>query len=374
MDKIFAPKDVPTIAVPLTVDSGDADRKAPSAASCSCPICTRKPDPLVSSVLASLVQRAVGLVCAHSHRQHVSCDHHLNASEDSVLYAHPEESYPDVPRTITPASSVNHSQWSVFPDESLIDIAVSSLPIPTAAGPDSTQTYAPPSLHTRASSLRDTIQPLSVPGSGSSSTRIFDHSLSSQSSLSVPASFEAFLTPRAAPLPPASPTSTTTTPNNMSMTWVPGLPFLRRPEETNKDMFPCSICLEEELYDDAVIIQACGHMFGRECMRNYILAKLDERRFPIPCPCCSVDETGVTQGSTSAFSPHSYSFVGLLVSQWSPAELLHKSIYLTPIMPDGINSSSRLMPCSLSATDVTNLTPLTVGKLSKRRGRRESIA
>jgi len=96
------------------------------------------------------------------------------------------------------------------------------------------------------------------------------------------------------------------------MTWVPGLPFLRRTEETNKEMFPCQICLEEEAYDDAVIIQACGHMFGRECMRNYILAKLDERRFPIPCPCCSVDETGATQASTSAFSPQLCLCVGLL--------------------------------------------------------------
>jgi hypothetical protein len=296
MDKIFAPKDVPAIAIPLTVDgSGDADRKAPSVAACSCPICTRKSDSLVSNRACLPPSSVPWASCAYSHCKHVPCDHHLNASEDSVLYAHPEECYPDVPRTITPASSINHSHWSAFPDESLIDIAVSSLPTPTVAGPDSTQTYAPPSLHTRASSLRDTTQPLSVPGSGSSSTRIFDHPLSSQSSLSVPASFEAFLTPRAAPLPPpASPTSTTT-PNNMSMTWVPGLPFLRRPEETNKEMFPCQICLEEEPYDDAVIIQACGHMFGRECMRNYILAKLDERRFPIPCPCCSVDETGGPQ-------------------------------------------------------------------------------
>lgn len=85
------------------------------------------------------------------------------------------------------------------------------------------------------------------------------------------------------------------------MTWVPGLPFLRRPEEANKEMFPCQICLEDEAYDDAVIIQACGHMFGRECMKNYILVKLDERRFPIPCPCCSVDETGATQAGMSAF-------------------------------------------------------------------------
>ena len=50
MDKIFPPKDVPAIAIPLTVDgSGDADRKAPSVAACSCPICTRKSDSLVSN-------------------------------------------------------------------------------------------------------------------------------------------------------------------------------------------------------------------------------------------------------------------------------------------------------------------------------------
>ena len=50
MDKIFPPKDVPAIAIPLTVDgSGDADRKAPSVVACSCPICTRKSDSSVSN-------------------------------------------------------------------------------------------------------------------------------------------------------------------------------------------------------------------------------------------------------------------------------------------------------------------------------------
>lgn len=139
-------------------------------------------------------------------------------------------------------------------------------------------------------------------------------------------------------------------------------------------MFPCQICLEDEAYDDAVIIQACGHMFGRECMRNYILAKLDERRFPIPCPCCSVDETGGPQGSTSALSLHPCLFIGLLVLQWSLVELLHKSTCPTLIAGDGMNSNSRPTPCSLSAVDATNLTLLTVEKLSKRSGRRKFIA
>ena len=63
MDKIFAPKDAPAIAIPLTVDgTGDADRKAPSAA-CSCPMCTRKPDSLVCN--RARLPRPVcrGLVC-----------------------------------------------------------------------------------------------------------------------------------------------------------------------------------------------------------------------------------------------------------------------------------------------------------------------
>ena len=50
MDKIFASKDAPAIAIPLTVDAGgDADRKPPSVAACSCPICIRKSDSLVSN-------------------------------------------------------------------------------------------------------------------------------------------------------------------------------------------------------------------------------------------------------------------------------------------------------------------------------------
>jgi hypothetical protein len=52
----------------------------------------------------------------------------------------------------------------------------------------------------------------------------------------------------------------------------------------------CSICLDEMLADSIARIDSCGHVFCRECLRGHIIARLDERRFPILCPTCTATE------------------------------------------------------------------------------------
>jgi len=55
-------------------------------------------------------------------------------------------------------------------------------------------------------------------------------------------------------------------------------------------MFCCGICLEEQLEDHVARVDNCKHAFCRECVRNYIISKVDEHRFPILCPICVAEE------------------------------------------------------------------------------------
>ena len=122
----------------------------------------------------------------------------------------------------------------------------------------------------------------------SPSPRIYVHS---PSVLSLATSNEGVFLPGrlVVPPPPFLP------PQNMSA--FSRSPFFRRVEE--REVITCQICLDEEPMDESCTIQTCGHSFGRECMRSYILSRLDERRYPIPCPSCSIsDDSGPNPGRT----------------------------------------------------------------------------
>ncbi|THH11647.1 hypothetical protein EW145_g510 [Phellinidium pouzarii] len=54
-----------------------------------------------------------------------------------------------------------------------------------------------------------------------------------------------------------------------------------------QETFDCSICMDKLPLDCVARVDNCQHMFCRECMRQYISSKLDERKFPISCPCCT---------------------------------------------------------------------------------------
>lgn len=234
-------------------------------------------------------------LCALSRKSESStegpCDHERQPEATAVSFYDmsafkSEESYPDVPRT---ASALSLDAPAIYPDESSLDITITSPPGLHLAEASHTTSISD-SVH-HHTIHRDQQQPPVVSftlanHSRSPSPRIFVQPASTQSNLSIATTQDAaFLAPpRPAPVPPA--------PNNMSLTFVP---FFRRVEE--RDMIACQICLDEEPVDESVIIQSCGHSFGRECMRSYILSRLDERRFPIPCPCCSAaDEAGSNPG------------------------------------------------------------------------------
>lgn len=193
-----------------------------------------------------------------------------------------EESYPEVPLTESCPSLIGPTCGG---EESITD---TNSPLTSAqTAEERVVIFNTDSSH--ASTLQREPQPtLSTISNRSPSPRIFVQNVSTQSTLSIASTDVAFLAPRPAPNPPALPGAA----QNMSLTFVP---FFRRVEE--REVIACQICLDEEPLDESVVVQSCGHSFGRECMRSYILSRLDERRFPIPCPCCSAaDEAGSNPG------------------------------------------------------------------------------
>ena len=60
--------------------------------------------------------------------------------------------------------------------------------------------------------------------------------------------------------------------------------------KSKEKVFECCICMEETAVDSIARIDSCGHIFCRECLRGHVVARLEERKFPIPCPTCTVDK------------------------------------------------------------------------------------
>ncbi len=71
--------------------------------------------------------------------------------------------------------------------------------------------------------------------------------------------------------------------------------------------FDCSICLDTLSTDFVVSIIVCEHVFCRECMKSHVIAKLEEGRYPILCPICSIDKNQDHNGGVCDIVPYSWS-------------------------------------------------------------------
>ncbi|EJD00190.1 uncharacterized protein FOMMEDRAFT_159840 [Fomitiporia mediterranea MF3/22] len=75
---------------------------------------------------------------------------------------------------------------------------------------------------------------------------------------------------------------------------------MQRLQETFvQQMFDCRICMDQLPIDDVARLNDCEHLFCRSCIRQYISSKLEDRKFPIHCPCCSAEGDGDRRGSVS---------------------------------------------------------------------------
>ncbi|KAI0347119.1 hypothetical protein BDW22DRAFT_1367462 [Trametopsis cervina] len=63
----------------------------------------------------------------------------------------------------------------------------------------------------------------------------------------------------------------------------------RRLKSHEPKLFRCGVCFEDHPEDYVASVEPCGHRFCRECMRDYVRSKVDEHRYPIPCPLCQTD-------------------------------------------------------------------------------------
>ncbi|KIM31359.1 hypothetical protein M408DRAFT_7141 [Serendipita vermifera MAFF 305830] len=277
------------------------------------------------SVLASGIdkQRLLLGILRHdclSYPKEASCDHEREQGPTAAVSFHDmtrhksEESYPDVPRTAS-LLSLATTQQPINLNESTAEIATTAS-VHIIADNQYPSVFE---LSTTSTSQRETAAPFVSLSTRSPSPRIFVQSASTQSNLSLATSADAaFLAPRPAPVPPAIPGLAP----NMSLTFVP---FFRRVEE--REMIACQICLDEELVDDSVIIQTCGHAFGRECMRQYILSRLDEKRFPIPCPCCSAaDDAGSNPGLVTSGVATQVNLSDADCARWDELEFLAHAV------------------------------------------------
>ncbi|KAF4569734.1 hypothetical protein EYR36_009532 [Pleurotus pulmonarius] len=56
--------------------------------------------------------------------------------------------------------------------------------------------------------------------------------------------------------------------------------------------FQCQICLEETPEDDLAQVTNCEHSFCRDCLRGHIISRVNDHRYPIMCPSCTVSKDG----------------------------------------------------------------------------------
>ncbi|TFK72290.1 hypothetical protein BDN72DRAFT_816260 [Pluteus cervinus] len=61
--------------------------------------------------------------------------------------------------------------------------------------------------------------------------------------------------------------------------------FLQMVQEQEKG-FDCGICMDEMPLSDIAKVDGCGHEICRECLRGYVTTKINDRKYPIPCPLC----------------------------------------------------------------------------------------
>jgi len=56
-------------------------------------------------------------------------------------------------------------------------------------------------------------------------------------------------------------------------------------------VFECGVCFETFLQDFVAQIRGCKHSFCRDCLRQHATTTIEDRRYPVFCPACLVDNT-----------------------------------------------------------------------------------
>ncbi|PCH33327.1 hypothetical protein WOLCODRAFT_93291 [Wolfiporia cocos MD-104 SS10] len=79
-------------------------------------------------------------------------------------------------------------------------------------------------------------------------------------------------------------------------------------------MFECGVCFDETSEEEVAIVEPCGHQFCRECVKSHAVSKIDEHRYPIPCPTCM---TGAAQEDTGVINDALIQQLGISERQYA---------------------------------------------------------
>jgi hypothetical protein len=68
-------------------------------------------------------------------------------------------------------------------------------------------------------------------------------------------------------------------------------------------VFECGVCFDKYPEDYVARIPDCTHGFCRDCMKGYVVSKLQDKLYPIFCPICVTDNARVEPGGKSVVLP-----------------------------------------------------------------------
>ncbi|KAJ6456119.1 hypothetical protein C8R45DRAFT_581638 [Mycena sanguinolenta] len=80
-------------------------------------------------------------------------------------------------------------------------------------------------------------------------------------------------------------------------------PFNRRrsgPRTPTVLQFECGICFEKHAEDFVSRVSKCNHRFCLNCMKSYVISKLEDKVYPIFCPTCTTDRQATPAEITDA--------------------------------------------------------------------------
>jgi len=92
--------------------------------------------------------------------------------------------------------------------------------------------------------------------------------------------------------------------------------------------FQCRVCLDEHPEDYIARLEPCGHSFCRNCIRDLVISKITENRYPVFCPVC-MTETG--EGDPGVVTTNLVQQIGITEAQyttWVELEMAEFSMLL----------------------------------------------
>lgn len=111
-----------------------------------------------------------------------------------------------------------------------------------------------------------------------------------------------------------------------------------------EEVLECGICFERVQVSFGIRLEPCQHWVCRVCIIGHICAKIDERRFPVFCPMCTVDPKNANPSS---------SFVRSIDLEHSSLTLLSPAISGTLVQKLGLTDAQYSTWAELEMADLS---------------------